>query len=195
MIFQEPMTSLNPVFTVGMQMVEAIYAKSFFEYVKDGIIKLSRNLRKTPIGSRIKISVIFGAVVLLFSQLIAGWTFNPLSMVLNFVSGSAVVSIFAYFILFLDKMISTEYHNQFDHLLSEAANLLKMVGIPSPDKRLNDYPHQFSGGMRQRAMIAMALAKNPSLLIADEPTTALDVTIQAQILDLMIDLKQKREEA
>jgi len=70
-----------------------------------------------------------------------------------------------------------------------------MVGIPSADQRMNDYPHQFSGGMRQRAMIAMALAKKPSLLIADEPTTALDVTIQAQILELMIELKNKKTDA
>ena len=73
--------------------------------------------------------------------------------------------------------------------------MLSSVGIPNPDKRMNDYPHQFSGGMRQRAMIAMALLCNPALLIADEPTTALDVTIQAQILDLMMSLKEKRQDA
>jgi len=74
---------------------------------------------------------------------------------------------------------------------ARAAELLSMVGIPSAHERLDDYPHQFSGGMRQRAMIAMALSCNPQLLIADEPTTALDVTIQAQILDLVRRLRDK----
>jgi len=110
MIFQEPMTSLNPVFTVGFQIIEAIV-------------------------------------------LHAG------------ISKSAA----------LDKAI----------------DMLKLVGIPAPEKRVHDYPHQLSGGMRQRVMIAMALSCNPQILIADEPTTALDVTIQAQILDLLRDLQQK----
>ncbi|MCD0450115.1 ABC transporter ATP-binding protein [Actinocorallia sp. API 0066] len=76
-----------------------------------------------------------------------------------------------------------------------AIDMLGRVGIPTPDKRVDDYPHQFSGGMRQRAMIAMALSCDPELLIADEPTTALDVTVQAQILDLLRDLQREFDSA
>jgi len=79
-------------------------------------------------------------------------------------------------------------HRQAD---AKAVELLTKVGIPDGKKRLRDYPHQFSGGMRQRVMIAMALSCNPDILIADEPTTALDVTIQAQILDLMKELQEE----
>jgi peptide/nickel transport system ATP-binding protein len=75
--------------------------------------------------------------------------------------------------------------------MARAAEMLSLVQIPNASRRVNDYPHQFSGGMRQRVMIAMALSCNPKLLIADEPTTALDVTIQAQILDLLADMKQR----
>ncbi|MEA2929233.1 MAG: peptide/nickel transport system ATP-binding protein [Hyphomicrobiales bacterium] len=110
MVFQEPMTSLNPVYTVGDQIAEVV-------------------LRHEGLSKR------------------AG----------------------------LDKTIE----------------MLRLVQIPNPERRVHDYPHQFSGGMRQRVMIAMALACSPKLLIADEPTTALDVTIQAQILDLLADMKQR----
>ena len=75
--------------------------------------------------------------------------------------------------------------------MARAVEMLRLVRIPDPERRVQDYPHQFSGGMRQRAMIAMALSCNPRLLIADEPTTALDVTIQAQILKLMVELKSE----
>ena len=109
-IFQEPMTSLNPVFTVGEQIAESI--------------RLHEGLRRREAMDR-------------------------------------------------------------------AIEMLKLVNIPTPERRVRDYPHQFSGGMRQRVMIAIALACNPQLLIADEPTTALDVTIQAQILDLMVELKER----
>ncbi|MFQ5330471.1 MAG: ABC transporter ATP-binding protein [Thermodesulfobacteriota bacterium] len=110
MIFQEPMTALNPVFTIGNQIIEAI----------------TRHQGLTKRGAK-----------------------------------------------------------------ERAAELLGLVGIPSPEMRVNEYPHQLSGGMRQRAMIAMALCCEPSLLIADEPTTALDVTIQAQILNLIAELQER----
>jgi peptide/nickel transport system ATP-binding protein len=110
MIFQEPMTSLNPVYTVGDQISEAIRAHQ----------RVSRK-----------------------------------------------------------------------EALDQAIEMLRLVQIPNAEKRARDYPHQFSGGMRQRAMIAMALACKPQLLIADEPTTALDVTIQAQILELLADMKAR----
>src|SRR5471030_2285928 len=110
MIFQEPMTSLNPVLTIGEQISEAI--------------RLHQDLAKSAV---------------------------------------------------MDK----------------AVEMLRLVRIPEPAQRAREYPHQLSGGMRQRAMIAMALACNPKVLIADEPTTALDVTIQAQILDLILDLQKE----
>ena len=75
--------------------------------------------------------------------------------------------------------------------LARTVEMLKLVQIPNAEARVHDYPHQFSGGMRQRVMIAMALACKPKLVIADEPTTALDVTIQAQILDLLQDMKER----
>src|SRR3990167_8106238 len=114
MVFQEPMTSLNPVLTIGNQISEAI--------------ALHQSLHKNEV---------------------------------------------------MEKTIDA----------------LRLVGIPSPEKRIKDYPHQMSGGMRQRAMIAMALSCNPSILIADEPTTALDVTIQAQILELIQGLQKKLDMA
>ena len=84
-------------------------------------------------------------------------------------------------------------HQKMDQNVAKerSAELLSLVGIPEAKRRLDDYPHQFSGGMRQRAMIAMALSCEPSLLIADEPTTALDVTIQAQIVDLVKRLQKQ----
>jgi oligopeptide transport system ATP-binding protein len=102
-------------------------------------------------------------------------------------------------VLTVGRQIREALETHFDLSKAEAnrrvADLLDQVGIPSSEIRLKDYPHQFSGGMRQRAMIAMALACEPKLLIADEPTTALDVTIQAQILDLLKKLVKDRETA
>ena len=94
-------------------------------------------------------------------------------------------------------MESLRIHRHLDkkQAREEAIKMLKMVNIPSPEKRIDRYPHEMSGGMRQRVMIAMALACSPKILIADEPTTALDVTIQAQIMDLMRELKEKMNTA
>jgi oligopeptide transport system ATP-binding protein len=102
-------------------------------------------------------------------------------------------------VLTIGRQIREAIETHFDMSKADAnrrvAELLDQVGIPSAEMRLKDYPHQFSGGMRQRAMIAMALACEPKVLIADEPTTALDVTIQAQILDLLRRLVEDRETA
>ena len=90
----------------------------------------------------------------------------------------------------LETIKAYEHHTK-STAFDRAVELFKLVGIPSPEQRLREYPHEFSGGMQQRAMIAMSLSGDPDLLIADEPTTALDVTIQAQILDLMKDLQTR----
>jgi oligopeptide/dipeptide ABC transporter ATP-binding protein len=95
----------------------------------------------------------------------------------------------------LREALETHFDMEKDEADRRAAELLDRVGIPSANQRVRDYPHQFSGGMRQRAMIAMALACEPKLLIADEPTTALDVTIQAQILELLNELVSERDTA
>jgi oligopeptide transport system ATP-binding protein len=91
----------------------------------------------------------------------------------------------------ISEMLTTHMGMDAKKAAERTIQLLEMVGIPDPVRRLNEYPHQFSGGMRQRVMIAMALACQPSLLIADEPTTALDVTIQAQITDLVIRMREQ----
>ena len=91
----------------------------------------------------------------------------------------------------LDEAFIVHHSCDKNEAKNRSIEMLTKVGIPSPEKRYGEYPHQLSGGMRQRVMIAMALAQNPSLIIADEPTTALDVTIQAQIMELMKEMKEK----
>ncbi|MBT7043358.1 MAG: ABC transporter ATP-binding protein [Candidatus Marinimicrobia bacterium] len=195
MIFQEPMTSLNPVFTIGLQVTEAIYPKTLLEYFKDGVLSIASTLKDVPSPLRMKLSFVVGSILVIISQLIFGWTFYWKDVALAFLLGTLFPTMVAYTVLGIKGLISREYQKHFEDLFSEATDLLRRVGIPDPEKRMHEYPHQFSGGMRQRVMIAMALAKNPSLLIADEPTTALDVTIQAQILDLMLELKDENQDA
>jgi oligopeptide/dipeptide ABC transporter ATP-binding protein len=96
----------------------------------------------------------------------------------------------------LGEAIKTHYPKESDDTVAKRViELLRLVGVPNPDVRANQYPHEFSGGMRQRAMIAMSIANSPSLLIADEPTTALDVTIQAQVLEVLKTVQEKTEAA
>jgi len=195
MIFQEPMTSLNPVFTVGMQIIEALETKSILDFLKDWVLHTWQNIRGISWQIKLRVCLFAGTFILFFSQLIAGWSFNPGSMIVAFFGGFFLPVAVSVVIMGLQTLISNEYRKQTQELFARGVKLLDSVGIPDAESRMLDYPHQFSGGMRQRAMIAMALAKNPSLLIADEPTTALDVTIQAQILELMTRVKNLREEA
>jgi oligopeptide transport system ATP-binding protein len=96
----------------------------------------------------------------------------------------------------LGEAIKTHHPKESDDAISKrVVDLLRLVGVPNPDVRANQFPHEFSGGMRQRAMIAMSIANSPSLLIADEPTTALDVTIQAQVLEVLKTVQQETEAA
>ena len=195
MIFQEPMTSLNPVYTIGMQVIESLKPKSFGEMTKDRVIDLAASFRRSTWRNKLKVSGIAAVLFLFFGQLGAGWSFLVSQMVTQFFTGGLLPLILGLLVVGLDKLISNDYRNANQALRNAGIKLLDQVGISSPETRLSDYPHQFSGGMRQRVMIAMALAKKPSLLIADEPTTALDVTIQAQILELMKEIKDLREDA
>lgn len=128
--------------------------------------------------------------------------YNPKGKEMSSIRGGKIAMIFQEPMTSLNPVLSIsrqltealEIHLNMDqHAAKERAiELLKMVGVPEAARRIDDYPHQFSGGMRQRVMIAMALSCNPALIIADEPTTAVDVTTQAQLLELMIDLVTRR---
>ena len=191
MIFQEPMTSLNPVFTIGFQIIESLKPLTFLEYIQNGLIASYKNISSKLLKDFIKPSIIFGSIFLILNQLSLGWTFQIIDIVQSFFIGVITPLLYSSLIKLFYNLIPNTKIDELKTLFNDGAKLLEMVGIPDPYLRMSDYPHQFSGGMRQRAMIAMALAKKPSLLIADEPTTALDVTIQAQILNLILELKKK----
>ena len=164
MIFQEPMTSLNPVLKIGDQIAEVILVHQDLdaEALQYKIERLKK--RKEQFDSR-RLGFISKAMKLdrSIADLSARMTKPPAASRAD--RGSVA--------------------------WRKAVKMLEIVAIPDPEKIAHSYPHELSGGMRQRAMIAMALACNPVLLMADEPTTALDVTVQAQIVDLMKDMKRK----
>ena len=130
---------------------------------------------------------------------------NPMGKVMRSIRGSEISMIFQEPMTSLNPIITVgkqiceaiTLHQKisFAEAREQTINMLKIVGIPAPQERFNEYPHQLSGGMRQRIMIAMSLCCKPKLLIADEPTTALDVTIQAQVLELMRELQSKYQSA
>ncbi len=144
----------------------------------------------SPPGKIVEGEVLFGGHDLL--------KYPPRGEVMSSIRGAKIAMIFQEPMTSLNPVLTIsrqltemlELHLKMDHHASRqrAVELLKMVGIPEAQRRLDDYPHQFSGGMRQRVMIAMALSCNPSVIIADEPTTALDVTTQAQLLELMMEM-------
>lgn len=164
MIFQDPLNSLNPVMTVGKQVSEV-----FFLHQKEEIKQILDNKKLERKKHQAEIKEIKSAL-----------KDKSLSKEENKELTKKLIE--------LKKLIS-HIPTIDDVALEKSATIISEVGIADAEEILNRYPHELSGGMRQRVMIAMALSCNPALLIADEPTTALDVTIQAQILDLMKDLK------
>jgi oligopeptide/dipeptide ABC transporter ATP-binding protein len=168
MIFQDPLNSLNPVITVGNQVGE-VFLLHQKDRIKD-ILKERREIRRTKLAERRE----FEKKLKNESERLTPEEINDLNDSINQLKEETTGAL----------TIKTI-------VLEEAENIIKEVGIADAKGILKRYPHELSGGMRQRVMIAMALSCNPVLLIADEPTTALDVTIQAQILDLMKDLKHR----
>ena len=195
MIFQEPMTSLNPVYTIGAQVTESLKYHSS-ESGRGGLAgQLFRGGVRTLSDQSPLIPLLLFAGCWGLGQFVLPGQLTTL--LLWFCVGyallrAAVGSLRAFAPKLHERLSGFELHEQAQ---GRGVELLDEVGIPDPAARMSDYPHQFSGGMRQRAMIAQALAGKPSLLIADEPTTALDVTIQAQILELMMKVKARRAES
>ena len=177
MIFQDPMTSLNPVFTIKNQMMEVILRHMHItkEKALEEVNSLDETIKEYEKTLKDKEKIIDKK---------------------NNKGKASLEAKLTKIIKKRDKVLKdiengiTRKYNKAE-ALERAIHYLKIVGIPEPETRINEYPHQFSGGMRQRALVAMALACEPKLIIADEPTTALDVTIQAQILDLLKKVKKE----
>jgi len=170
LIFQEPSSALNPVFTVGEQISEVFMQHRRKEIIEKVLEEIEKDIQKASGRLHIK-------VLRLQRKIYRKMLEKPNSISLRIVSKIPIVR---------------RYQRRLKAILKkEAIRMLKETGIPDPEKVVDMYPHELSGGMQQRVVIAMALACNPKLLIADEPTTSLDVTVQAQILHLIRDLRKK----